>query len=177
MNYLAAGVVLVGLLCLLDLLMTVGVIRRLRVYERGGGHGAHRHEMPGSPPGTRVAEFAADTLTGGRVARAELGDRTLVGFLSPSCDVCKGLLPRFIEHARDYPRAFAVVEGADPADAGVYGEHLAPVMDVVAEERHGPMHQAFNVTAYPLVYVLDADGTVISSGVDVDLLTSSAHGH
>ncbi|MFI6599468.1 hypothetical protein ACIBHX_24715, partial [Nonomuraea sp. NPDC050536] len=80
MAYLIAVVVLVGVLCLLDLVLTLGVVRRLRehtklvdaLYEMVATMGA-----PAGPAvGEVVGEFDVTTVDGSRVSRELLADQT-----------------------------------------------------------------------------------------------------
>jgi len=65
MPYLVAAVVLVGLLCLLDLVLTFGVIRRLRST-------AEATPRPLTGPGERAGEFATVYRGAGRRVLAVL---------------------------------------------------------------------------------------------------------
>lgn len=171
MVYLAAAVVVVGLLCLLNLLLTFGVIRRLRE------HAKRLDTMPqqmASPLGVAVgeapADFTATTTTGETVSRAGLAGPVLVGFFSPGCEPCATELPRFIEYARTMPggaeRVLAVVEGG-ATEASDYVDRLEPVARVVVEEHGGPVKSAFKLFAFPTIYLLGADGTVVAGGTMV----------
>ena len=92
MPYLVAAVTLVGAICLVDLLLTVGVIRRLRHHADllsrlpGLGFG-----LPDGSPlaiGTRPTDFTATTTAGEPVTPASLGDRTVLAFFMSQCQPC-----------------------------------------------------------------------------------------
>ncbi|MDP4505391.1 TlpA family protein disulfide reductase [Nonomuraea turcica] len=160
MQYLVAAVVLVGLLCMVNLLLTVGVIRRLR-----------RESLPPSmmaedlSPGARVPQFAAMTTSGEPISHELLNGPALVGFFSRGCQPCKELLPLFVERARGTSDAVLAVVVADPGhDSAADIERLSEVARVVTEVPGGPLQTAFKVNAYPTVITIDAADTVVSSG-------------
>ncbi|MFD0472431.1 hypothetical protein ACFQ0B_32145 [Nonomuraea thailandensis] len=134
MAYLVAAVVLVGLLCMVNLLLTVGLIRRLR-----------RQSPPQPPmaaglaPGGSVPRFAATTTSGEPVSDELLGAPALVGFFSPGCRPCVDLLPLFAERARGTSDGvLAVIADGPGGDATVYLEQLEQVARVVVEAPQGP---------------------------------------
>jgi thiol-disulfide isomerase/thioredoxin len=160
MPYVIAALVLVGTVATADLLLTVGVVRRLRelgaeaAAARAGGGGGES----ALPPGTPVGEFAATDVDGRPVTRPGAG---LVGFLSPDCTPCKEQLPAFVRYATERPDVLAVVVGA-PAEAANTVEALRPVATVVVEPPEGPLQQAFGVVGYP-TFVLVRDGVMVTA--------------
>lgn len=172
MGYLTAAVVVVGLLCLLDLVLTLGVIRRLREHTDLLDRSMAGMSPPvGVPVGETVAEFAATTIEGEPVSRELLAGRTLVGFFSPGCQPCEEQMPGFIEYARSNPggtphvlAVVAAVATDDVATDKEYVQRLAPVARVVVEEPAGPVQAAFQVTGYPAIYLVDDGGVVAAAG-------------
>jgi thiol-disulfide isomerase/thioredoxin len=157
---LIAAVVLVGMVGLLDLILTVGVIRRLREHTallsdpRGRG-GPALVEV-----GQEIGEFRTDTVNGQPIDRNRLSGETLVGFFTPECKPCKERLPSFVELARAMPGGpdrvlAAVVGGGDQAAELVAA--LRPVAQVVAERHDGPLGTAFQVRAYPTIIKIAPD--------------------
>lgn len=176
MPYLVAAVVLVGVLCLLDLVLTVGVIQRLRQHtellnnlQAGAAVG-----MPDVmlPAGAEVGEFATTTTDGDPVSRELLSGQTLVGFFSPDCQPCKEKLPRFIEAAPGVPggrqQVLAVVV-ASPEEAAETTARLSPVARVVVEPHDGPVTSAFGATGFPAFGLLN-DHQLTASGFDLEAL-------
>ncbi|MEV5889568.1 hypothetical protein [Nonomuraea fuscirosea] len=160
MQYLVAAVVLVALLCGLNLLLTVGVIRRLR---RQGAAPAMTTES--LPPGTRIPEFAATTTSGEPISDELLGAPALIGFFSHGCRPCEDLLPLFAERARGTSDAvLAVVVAAPGEDNAAEIGLLAEVARVVTELPQGPLQTAFKVDAFPTVLTIGAGDTVVTSG-------------
>jgi thiol-disulfide isomerase/thioredoxin len=176
MPVLAAAVAVVAAICLLNLLLTFGVIRRLRDHERRLAEGVQplRHRLE---PGAAIGPFTATATDGQTVSAGTLPPQTVVGFFSPGCKPCLEQLPRFIEFAADLPggreQVLAVVCG--PAeDAGPLAERLEPVARVVLEENGGELAGAFGTLAFPSVFVTDGEGTVQASGGTVDQLRLTA---
>ncbi|RJL35968.1 TlpA disulfide reductase family protein [Bailinhaonella thermotolerans] len=169
MPYLAAAVALIGALCLANLLLTFGVIRRLREHSErlarpGAGQGAQG--PPVLRPGDRVDHFAATTTEGLPVDRDRLPERTLVGLFMTGCWPCQEMLPEFADYARntvgDRDRVLAVVAALDPAHLEDYEKELAGVAHIVVDEDQGPLVQAFRATGFPAVYLLDPGGVVVA---------------
>ncbi|MFB4314951.1 hypothetical protein [Actinomadura sp. 21ATH] len=155
MPYLAAAVALIGLLCVLNLVLTLGVIRRLR--EREAGPARHAGPQPGLEPGERIGDFTATTTEGEEVSRAGLIG--LVGFFSAGCEPCHELAPRFARLATGLPR-LAVVTGDDPELVAV----LSPAVRVVVEEHDGTVSGAFRNTWTPALFLVDGEQRVVAAG-------------
>lgn len=172
MAYLAAALVLVGLLAAVNLLFTVGVIRRLREHTQeladlrnGRIAGGDVALAVGSP----VGEFAATSVDGRSVTLAALGDRPMVGFFSTSCSACHERLPAFLAFAAARPggrdRILAVVTGPAEETTDLVRQ-LEPVATVVVEPDRGPIQQAFEVSGFP-AFVLVRDGVAEASSFDL----------
>jgi thiol-disulfide isomerase/thioredoxin len=167
---------LVGSLCALDLILTYGVIRRLREHTkllselRGAGGGA-----PALPEGSVVGDFTTSSVDAELVGPAALPGETLVGFFSPGCGPCVAMLPRFVEYARAVPggrdRVLGVVVG-ESGEADEFVHDLREVARVVVETHEGPVSTAFQVRAYPTVLKVAPDDeqrlVVTKSEVNLD---------
>jgi hypothetical protein len=166
MAYLVAAVVLLGVLCVLNLLFTLGILRRLRT----------QPAWPTEPPfalaaGSAVGEFSVTTTTDELVTHDTLAG--LVGFFSAGCEACHDLLPQFIERARGTERdqVLAVVGGSDDETVRA----LAPVARVVvADLLGGPVARAFQNTWTPALYLVGGDHRVVAAGVRVAELPAAA---
>ena len=176
MSQYAAVIYVVGGLCALDLLLTLGVIRRLRTHTTVLGQLRGLEEMGGPPPlpvGASVGGFTAATQDGGSVS-AELFDReVLVGFFAPDCDGCTRLLPSFLELAPAIAggreQVLAVVTGVGDG-VEEYVAKLRPFAQVVVEEPQGPVARAFSVNMVPAFVLVGPGGTVVASGSTLDAL-------
>jgi len=175
MAYLTAAMVLIGLLTIVNLLLTVGVVRRLR--EHTTDLADLRDNRPVAddsdialPAGSMVGSFDASGVDGRPVTLSAFGDRLLTGFFSPNCGPCKERLPSFIEYAAARPGgrdAVLAVAVGTPEETAELVERLQPVATVVREPDQGPVQKAFAVAGFP-AFVLMEDGRVVTSHYDFD---------
>lgn len=162
MSVLTAAVVVVGLLCLLDLLLSFGIIRRLRQQNealrdlREKQSAAEPDIM--APAGSRI-ELSDVDVTG-----------ALVGFFSPGCEPCKERMPEFIEYATGHRGKVIAVAAGDAEEVADMVVRLGEVAEVVVETMGGPLHNAFGTTGYPAVCLVDDDKTVVASGWEMSAL-------
>src|SRR5688572_23755647 len=99
MLYLTVAVIFASVLGLLNLLLVIGVIRRLREHtELLSQHssGARRADLVMLAAGERIGEFEAAIAGGDTFSTAVLPQRLLAGFFTPWCDSCHERLPAFI---------------------------------------------------------------------------------
>jgi len=172
---MSAGLVFVGGLALADLLLVLLVARRLRqLASRRPG----LRERPWLAPGTRVGAFEAVTVGGEPVSLdGLLGQPSLVGFFSASCEPCQEQMPVFAQHVAAngaQQRTLAVIVGPESM-AAEYATLLADAAMVVCEERRGPVAAAFSSHAFPGIYRLDPRGRVVASGPSVAAATGDQH--
>ncbi|MFI5910976.1 TlpA disulfide reductase family protein [Dactylosporangium sp. NPDC051541] len=166
MVYLTAGLVLVGAVSLLNLVLLMGILRRMRQ-----GEAAAAPRGPQSPPalveaGSMPDAFATVTDEGEPVDRETVAGG-LVGFFTPTCSACHERMPDFLAYAarngfgRD--RVFAVVVGK-PDEVTAMRAELAPVARIVQEPHGGAaMYKAFGVYGLPAYALLDHNGVVVAS--------------
>lgn len=162
MPFLVALSVLTGLLCLLNLALTVGLVKRVRDHGERLSAMTHPEPVPMLDIGERVAEFAVVTMDGEHLTRDRLKGGTLVGFFDSQCEVCHDHMPGFIEAAAKLPggreQALAVIrEGEDVAEMAT---PLARVARVVLERKRGPVARAFRLRATPAFCRLGEDQVV-----------------
>ncbi|MEU5579160.1 hypothetical protein ABZ791_01730 [Streptomyces huasconensis] len=178
MTVLIAAVALVATLCTLNLVLTLGVVKRLR--EHTEILGSVKGEPVRLEVGAEVGEFATSTTLGEPVAHDLVAGPVLFGFFSPTCEPCRDKLPRFVEYARRQPggrsQVIATVvcdgEGAATGDtAAEFVTELSRVAQVVVEESDGPLGTAFAVRAFPSVLRADraSDGRLLVVDDDVSL--------
>ncbi len=141
------AIVVLMLLCLVNLLLTLGLARRIR------------EEPPAVmlPPGSRV--------------ETALEPPTLVGFFSPGCGPCHERLPEFVARARRAPagRTVAVVVG-DGEQADDMVTTLTAAVSTVVEARDGTLTTAFGVKGFPAFALVGDGGRIEASGTDLALI-------
>lgn len=177
MSLALAIAILAGLLTVLNVALTVGVIRRLREHtERLSNRPQVVSVQVMAEPGQRSLPFQAVTVDGDEVDESALtGGRTLVGVLANGCSSCEERRPEFVAMARRFPRdrvlAILVNGGADvSAELAM----LSPVARVVLQDEPGTgVTAALKVSGYPAFAIFDADGTVLSSGTSVEDLDAA----
>jgi hypothetical protein len=176
MVVLIAAVIVVGVLCLLDLLLTFGVIRRLREHsEMLARNQAGSVDVIGLPPGQTPAPFTAIDSSG-RAVRGPSG-LSVIAFFSTSCPICPKRAPVFVDYVRGHlvgrDEVLAVVVG-DASQPPSYLADLAVVGRVCTESSDGPLERSFAVRGFPAFFVLDGAGTVVWSGYDPAALPAPA---
>jgi len=168
MVVLAAAVALVGALCLLDLLLTFGVIRRLREQtDLLNGMRAPDAPVIGVATGGSPDAFSAVALDGGPISGA--AGLRMVAFFSSSCSICPERVEPFARYLADHHMAADVVlavlvgpEGESPP----YLDRVSEVARMMTEERDGEVARAFHVTGFPAFCLLDGFGAVLATGYD-----------
>ncbi|GAB3933756.1 hypothetical protein GCM10029976_041740 [Kribbella albertanoniae] len=174
MVILTVAVVLVAALALLNLVINLGLVKRLRVHadhltKLVNNQGPGR-DVAGVPIGTPIASFTATTVDGLEVSPA--GDM-LLGFFSTTCSTCAESLPGFLTYAEPLgrERVIAIAAGYEPALTELT-EKLSKVAQVVIEAEDGPVARAVGVSATPTLVILDDNLRVVSSGYQAAQLTS-----
>jgi hypothetical protein len=169
MPFLVAAVIIVGILCALDIVLTFGVIRRLR--EHTELLAVHRRSA--EPPVIKLASgqmptpFAALT-TDGREMTGPDGLR-LAGFFASGCPTCPGRVAPFIEYVRAHQiRRDQVLAVLLPGDDGppAYLGQLAEIAELSVQDGDDAITRAFGVSGYPAFCLLDEDGAVVASAFD-----------
>jgi hypothetical protein len=160
---LFVAVLLLTALTLFNLVVVLGVVRRLRAHEARLGNLAEPPPVATVAAGERVGDFTAATVGERVVDRASLRGRTLVGFFSPDCPACHERLGDFRAAAARHPGdvlAVVVRDGGDvdPVLAALDGT------DTIVEDGDGPMAKAFGVRGFPAFVLLRDDGVVESTG-------------
>jgi hypothetical protein len=173
-TFLTVLVVVVGIVCVLNLLLLFGVIRRLKEHDQAIANLSHG-VTAGAPtdsmraPGSEVDEFTAMSTDGVPVTKEALAGETLVGFFSVSCAPCVENAPKFAAHAAGVDSVLAVVVadgGEDPSEmVGTLGGGAR----VVVEGYGGPVATAFGVTAFP-TYAVVTSGTITATALEVTAL-------
>ncbi|MCW2898905.1 MAG: hypothetical protein JWO67_1170 [Streptosporangiaceae bacterium] len=155
------ALVAVALMCLANLCLTLGVIRRMNAFSGAGS------SVAGTPAGLAgLLPPAGLRPDAGRHRIPQLAGAALVGFFTPACEPCKELLPQFAQWAYRLPiPAIAVVVG-EPVPAAEVAESLAGHARVIVEPPDGPVAGAFGVRNFPAVCLLDDTGAIAFAGFD-----------
>ncbi len=169
MGFVIAAIAIVGALCLLDLLLTFGMIRRLReqtdminVLTAG--------RVPGSalgiPPGRTPAAFSAATTEGTAISGPAA--LRLVAFFS-RCSICPERVAPFADYltAQRIDRDSVLVVSVGPGDEPQpYLSALVPAAQICVEPEGGQIVRAFELSGFPAFFLLDADGAVAATEYD-----------
>jgi peroxiredoxin len=185
MSYLTAAVVLLGVLCLVNLVLTLKMIRRLG--EHSARLAAKSAPVPppfalGMPDGAMAPEFTATTVNGDRRSLTDFsGAPSLVAFFTPGCVGCRQQLPEFAEFARRFPggagHVLAVISGKqDQDETKEFAAGLDGVASVVVEAVSGPVATAFSNKRYPNFYVIGPDGRIQASGPALRMVAQAVAG-
>ncbi|MCX4822352.1 hypothetical protein OG883_21155 [Streptomyces sp. NBC_01142] len=166
MTILIAAVVLVGALCLFDLLLTFAVLRRLREHTTQiAGLGGQQHFTPYDPMvlvGRKVPDLpgvgGGDPGDTGGTDDARDGSR-LVAFFDAQCETCHDHAPVFAVRARGRD-AVAVISG-DGIKVDQLVGHVAGVASVVRGGQAQRLVDAMEIEAFPTFVQVDAEGVVV----------------
>ncbi|MFD6418007.1 TlpA disulfide reductase family protein [Streptomyces sp. NPDC060194] len=174
MELLSAATALLAVLCVLNLVLTYGVVRRLRTL--GGSGSAGPTELAGT-----VGRFAVTDASGAPLTAAGLAPGTVVAFLSPGCPPCTALLPRFVDAAGDSgltsDRIIGVVMPGDDDTAEEAERHaarLGSVATVVTGDAARTVAAAFGVQGFPAVCAVGEQGRIFEVGTDLSVLAGRA---
>ncbi|MFG2129552.1 peroxiredoxin family protein [Streptomyces sp. NPDC048751] len=170
MGFLVAAVVLLGALTVLNLFLTMAVMRRLK--QKDSGPAPDGSDIPDLPIGSRIPDFRAESTSGTVVATGDLlGSESVFAFFDTGCAVCKTTIPKLIDHADAHglkaDQVIAVVGGRESAAAYVDG--LEGAATVILEDSLGPVASAFSIPGFPAFVVVDGDGRVVRAGTQSSL--------
>jgi cytochrome oxidase Cu insertion factor (SCO1/SenC/PrrC family) len=180
MPVVAVLAVLALAVCLLNLVLTLGVIGRLRRHTElisnltSGGRRPYTLLAEGETAGP----FETVATTGEPLSLDRLSGRTLVGAFAPHCSACAEMLPAFVDYAETFPggrdQVIAVVVASE-SEAETYRERLEPVARVVIEPpMTGELGTALALNTFPGFAVLDESGTAVGDGVDLSRPAAAA---
>jgi hypothetical protein len=165
--YVVAAIVLVGIVAGLNLILTVGVIRRLREHTETLGQLSGRGGSQFLEAGTPVPPVGDVVTVEGAPVQAPTA---LVAFFSTTCDPCRDKLPLFRDHVRALAvpasGVLVVVEGAREGADDFIAE-LRGLAQVVVEPELGPVARTFAVDGFPIFYAVDPDGRIVVGSHDV----------
>jgi hypothetical protein len=169
------AIALLGVLTLLNLILTYGVIRRLREHEERLGKDSATPALPEQPAiGTPLPAFTAMTTAGQQITDRDFAAGTVyVGIFSTQCRPCHEQLPRFLERVStlDPYRVLLVIndDGDDPVTLADLVARAATVGRVVMAPTPAPLATALGVERFPTMLMLD-DGVVVANSHDTGRL-------
>ncbi|MEV3984419.1 hypothetical protein [Nonomuraea sp. NPDC049758] len=179
MSYAIAVPALAGVLFLMNLVLALAVLRRLRRHTARIDHlyevVAGAPDLDGPAAGDLVGDFSATDLDAAPVTRDSLPEGGVVAFLSPDCEGCRAELAELTAWAagQDRSRVLAVVD-ARAGDPARMVAALSAVARVVVERDHAHVAEAFGARTVPTVFRVAAGGTVLSRVRSVTRLPETA---
>ncbi|MEU6621742.1 TlpA disulfide reductase family protein [Streptomyces litmocidini] len=166
MVFLVAGMVLVGALGLLNLALSLAIVRRLR---RQGEQrqGLDHHASSGPEVGAKLPSFSAPALGGELFSSDSLaGGEAALSFLTTSCGACDTFIEDMPELAAqsglDASRLVVVITG-EAGKARQMADLLDGVATVVHEKAPGDISALYSITATPTTVVVDARQNVTAT--------------
>ncbi|MFF7023360.1 hypothetical protein ACFY97_20485 [Streptomyces klenkii] len=167
MSVLAALCIVLALATAGHLLVTFGLVRRLRAHTDLLDQLTNNTDRL-LPPGTPVPSFTTRTTDGDPLTQADLRHPAAVALLAVDCPHCRTNLPDFVAYvqgagySRDHVLAVVTTaEHTDPAARRDMLDALAPVATVVCEDAAtGTVTGAFGAQAFPSFYLTHADATL-----------------
>jgi peroxiredoxin len=175
---LEAVVLLLTIVVVGNLLLTWGMVRRLRNLQEQVGL-AFGPLQNGLAPGDPAPDFFAVTASGDRVTRDELvRSETVLAFFSPTCSACESHIPSVRQLAGlapgSGPAVVAVVDGRVDESSHLVDEMEGDVVMVFAPRSENDLLEDYRVNAYPSYYVISPDGRITNSHMDLSQLLSSS---
>jgi thiol-disulfide isomerase/thioredoxin len=170
---LVAIVVLLSVLVVANMLLTWGMVRRLRVLQEQVAAGGHPSPENGLHPGDPAPDFTALTPAGDTVTRDEVvSGETVLVFMSPHCEACEEHLPTVRELGRVVggPAALAVVDGTREESGHLLDGLQGAVPVLFAPRGASDLFDRYQVVTFPSSYVVGADGRITGSHLDLHAL-------
>jgi hypothetical protein len=162
---LAAGVVVLAVLTVLNLTLCLAVIRRLRAAEESAVTTSLTDDMPA--PGTVVTGLTATTTTGDVIGPDDLAhEETFVGVLSVGCPSCETFAADLEGGHRSLPENAVLIVTGDNPEPMV--ERVGARARVIVAADDGPELDAFGgISAFPTFMRLER-GVVVAAHFRAD---------
>lgn len=169
MSVLAAAVIALAIVVLLNLLLTVGVIRRLRL------EAPERPALSVPRVGMRVPNFSENSTSGDVVDRGWIREQSplIVGFFAPDCPACARLKREIRRKPPQGPflafvREDTQAEKTDPELVDL----LMELATVVQFQMWGDTLETWDVNAFPTLLRVE-NGFVTASGHTLEDVSAS----
>jgi hypothetical protein len=170
MTALWLAVCLLTLALLLDLVLTLGLARRLRVALRAVEVSQPSAEDAFPRAGTKIGSFSVSLLSGAEVNAEDLSSGDIeAAFLSVGCEACGLVKQQLVERGPVGHQliTFVVGEPDDPAAQRLADDLSTVARDVAIVGTDGPVVNAFGVQSYPTLVSLE-DGVIQRAGWRID---------
>jgi hypothetical protein len=179
---LLAVAVLALAVSLLDLLLILGIVRRLRaqaIAQSPQDAGGLFHMGSGPPRGSRLPEFIASTVAGGTADDTRYaGAQGCVAFMSATCTPCKAALTELEPYLREAgigkQHTLVVLDG-DPAAESQEARRAAGFAEVVVGADAARLIDQFGIAGFPTLIAVQS-GVVTAVAPMVGVLRASAAG-
>jgi peroxiredoxin len=163
--FLITGFAVLTAIVLLNLVLTLAIIRKLQAPISGNGPGYPDPLKPGEP----APDFTAETLSGEKVTLASYsGHQTAFIFISPTCGPCRIAIPRYeslIPKARQFNTELVLVSIVDSNETKAFVEELDVSMPILVAPRTTNSFQVdYKLSSTPSYCLIDEYGKVKSSG-------------
>lgn len=153
----------VGALTIVNFLLSMALIRRVRVLQELVQQTPQRD--PTLPKlGAAIGAFQATTLEGEPLSNETLKPGvSLVGFFTTHCKPCAALRVQLLESPPTLPFVAFVEGNVDDPEVSAMAEALKRIARVVYTQNNDALHQAFKPTGYPTLIRVE-NGVVAASG-------------
>lgn len=169
MTALWSAVCVLALAVLLNLMLTLGLARRLRVASRTAGAATD----PAVPKaGTRVGPFSIPVVGGDAVTTDDLASGIVeAAFLSVGCEPCARVKQELLDRgpATRSLMTFVVGAGDDPAAQRIADDLSTVSSEIAIVNVDSSVVKAFDIRAYPTLILLN-DGVVQRAGWQLDAI-------
>ncbi|WP_292959945.1 MULTISPECIES: methylamine dehydrogenase accessory protein MauD [unclassified Novosphingobium] len=166
-NAVIAALIALWILVLVLALVVVALLRQVgMLHERLGPVGALM--LPGGPEvGQETPAFELEAIDGRavRIGGAADGRSTLLFFLSPTCPVCKSLIPVVKSIAREQGDALQVVLASDGDAQAQYEMVVRERLEAFPLVLSTPLGIAFQVSKLPHAVLIDANNQIVAKGL------------
>ena len=172
MAVLTAAVVVLAAIVMLNLSVTVALLKRLR--SEAVEVASRRPDGPGGlPVGSPGPEFAAEAVDGTMAEPGVwAGRRTLIGFFATNCPGCSKVVPGFSAEAASLEErgisVLSVLETTPGADPAPLKDLLSRAGTLVVEQKPGSVKAAFGAKVTPSFFLLGADGRIEGKGLTLE---------
>lgn len=167
-------IAVLGALTIINLVLTAGIIRRLRDISASGGGSSQVSTLPDvvlsrgeQPASFEVQDACGETIT----EQIFKGEKTLLGVIAQGCSLCAERLPDYVEVAKKSGARGEQVITLVIADAD-YAETVSKTVGpssrfIIESAPDGPFARALKLSGYPAFARFNEAGVMLRSGVKI----------